>query len=81
MLSVDNAKVKIDVPGFLWSIPSATDLSTLNSACVFVLWLLLGIPYTAPAQVGTDFQSDIAASLGVGQRCCVEPGERRGEIK
>lgn len=40
-----------------------------------------GVPYTAPTPVGPDHLADAAAALQPGQRCCVEPGERRGEIK
>lgn len=40
-----------------------------------------GQPYTPPAQVSPDYQAVEAGQLKVGQRCCVEPGERRGEIK
>ena len=40
-----------------------------------------GMPYSAPAQVGPDYLQAEAAALTAGQRCCVEPGERRGEIK
>eukprot|EP00878_Enallax_costatus_P005154 GHUV01005417.1.p1 GENE.GHUV01005417.1~~GHUV01005417.1.p1 ORF type:complete len:279 (+),score=61.01 GHUV01005417.1:247-1083(+) len=40
-----------------------------------------GVPYTPPAVVGPDLGAEAAASLSVGQRCCVDPGERRGEIK
>ena len=40
-----------------------------------------GLPYTPPQEVGPDYQQEEAAALSVGQRCCVEPGERRGEIR
>ncbi|WIA14691.1 hypothetical protein OEZ85_003189 [Tetradesmus obliquus] len=40
-----------------------------------------GQPYTPPAQLGPDYMAAEAGSLSAGQRCCVEPGERRGEIK
>jgi hypothetical protein len=40
-----------------------------------------GQPYTAPVQVDAEYLAQEASVLQVGQRCCVEPGERRGEIK
>lgn len=40
-----------------------------------------GLPYTPPPQLGPDYLFEEAAALQVGKRCCVEPGERRGEIK
>jgi hypothetical protein len=43
--------------------------------------MLAGQPYTTPAQVDAEYLAQEAAVLQVGQRCCVEPGERRGEIK
>jgi hypothetical protein len=48
---------------------------------LLMLPLRAGQPYTAPAQVGPDYLEQEAAALQAGQRCCVEPGERRGEIK
>jgi hypothetical protein len=45
------------------------------------LSLRAGMPYTPPAQLGPDYMAAEAESLSAGQRCCVEPGERRGEIK
>lgn len=42
-----------------------------------------GVPYVAPAKKVTDpdHLKDQAAKLQPGQRCSVDPGERRGEVK
>eukprot|EP00775_Hariotina_reticulata_P001989 gene1989-2311_t len=40
-----------------------------------------GIPYNPPVQVGPDYQEAESRSLSAGQRCCVQPGDRRGEIR
>jgi hypothetical protein len=43
-----------------------------------------GREYTAPeakAAPEDDFGESEAAAIDVGRRCCVDPGERRGEVK
>jgi tubulin-folding cofactor B len=40
-----------------------------------------GEPYVAPQQMTDDYMADIAASIKVGDRCEVDPGGKRGEVK
>lgn len=40
-----------------------------------------GVEYVAPAKVeDPDHMADLAAAISVGQRCSVDPGDRRGEV-
>lgn len=55
----------------------------LKPGCL-CLALLPGNEYVAPApkaDVGDDYQADVAGSISVGSRCCVDPGERRATVR
>lgn len=45
------------------------------------LLLCTGRPYVAKAETSDDSYEAEASTLSPGQRCCVDPGQRRGEIK
>lgn len=61
--------------------PATTSAATVFTLCIITCPAPTGLPYTPPASVGPDYLAAEAAALKPGQRCCVEPGERRGEIK